>query len=549
MLSVRATLQSTAERRGILKAERGDRTCPFWTFCAFVISAALLVVSVTSIAVCAPLRPEVAFTVEGLRGGLASHDPAGQLFWAAGSRPRIARGDFNSRHGHDSIVNVVGPTVALEQPHSVAVDIATDKVYWTSYVSGKVRRANVNGSLMEDVVTSGLESPAGIAVGAGTSSGTSWLFWVNRGNGTVQRAHVSSSELLVEPIIETIASPGPYDVHSVIVDPSAGKVYWSLSRTGRIQRSNVDGSGFVELVTGLERPEGLALDSEEGKIYWVDAAAGKVQRARSSDGGRVETLFHSIASPRGVALDLAARKLFWGDLSGSILRANMANIGECVELVSLAFGDETILFVSLGIGAGFGCFCTCCPALKLLVKLLRRRNRDAKRKQRMLMKQHFRAWESWHRITGRVRRSVRSTGLLAWWVGRRGNASRVSLDFAQKDGFAVTPANASTVRFAGIDGCTEPSVFGREAEVVLHFGQTLDNHLPPSSASTQVDSKPTRADEPAAAAEALQDSMPVEILDECGGDGRGWPVEFSTEFCGDPGRSKAGWCLCLPDSR
>jgi sugar lactone lactonase YvrE len=70
------------------------------------------------------------------------------------------------------------------------------KMYWTETGSNKNRRANLDGSAVEDLVSS--SSPTGIAV-----------------------------------------------------DIAGGKMYWVAMGTDKIQRANLDGSGAEDLVTGL----------------------------------------------------------------------------------------------------------------------------------------------------------------------------------------------------------------------------------------------------------------------------------------------------------
>ena len=54
----------------------------------------------------------------------------------------------------------------------------------------------------------------------------------------------------------------------------ASKMYWADTNAGKIQRSNLDGSGVEDLVTtGLEAPIGIALDVSGGKMYGMDGSA------------------------------------------------------------------------------------------------------------------------------------------------------------------------------------------------------------------------------------------------------------------------------------
>ena len=129
------------------------------------------------------------------------------------------------------------------------------KVYWTDTGTDKIQRANLDGSGVEDLVTTGLGSPIGLALNLGV-----------------------------------------------------GKMYWTDVRTEKIQRANLDGSGVEDLVTtGLGNPTGLALDLDAGKMYWTDRGTVKIQRA-NLDGSGVEDLVTGFFDPWGLALDLGRRQ-------------------------------------------------------------------------------------------------------------------------------------------------------------------------------------------------------------------------------------------------
>ena len=136
------------------------------------------------------------------------------------------------------------------------------KMYWANEAAGTIHRSNLDGSGIEDLVTSGLSEPFGIAL-----------------------------------------------------DVAAGKMYWTDWEADSIHRSNLDGSGIEDLVTsGLSTPLGLALDVAAGKMYWADRETQKIQRS-NLDGSGIEDLVTSgLSDPFSVALDVAAGKMYWVDL-------------------------------------------------------------------------------------------------------------------------------------------------------------------------------------------------------------------------------------------
>lgn len=96
-------------------------------------------------------------------------------------------------------------------PFRMAVDPAAGKMYWTlspryPVAPGKIQRANLNGSFVEDLAPSEVTDPEGLTL-----------------------------------------------------DPTAGKIYWADS--GRIRRMDLDGANAEDVITasGIFIPHGVAL--------------------------------------------------------------------------------------------------------------------------------------------------------------------------------------------------------------------------------------------------------------------------------------------------
>jgi hypothetical protein len=86
--------------------------------------------------------------------------------------------------------------------------VAAQKIYWTDNGSNKIQRANMDGSSIEDLVTTGIDFVRGMAL-----------------------------------------------------DLSGGKIYWADAGTDKIQRANLDGSNIEDVVaTGLGSPFDVVLE-------------------------------------------------------------------------------------------------------------------------------------------------------------------------------------------------------------------------------------------------------------------------------------------------
>ena len=169
----------------------------------------------------------------------------------------------------------------------------------------KIQRSNLDGSGVEDLVTTGLDwSPSGLALDV--SGGK--MYWTDAGTDKIQRSNLDGSG------VEDLVTTGLEWPVGLALDVSGGKMYWTDRGTAKIQRSNLDGSGREDLVTtGLESPVGLALDVSGGKMYWTDIGTDKIQRSNLDGSGVEDLVTTGLESPGGIALDVSGGKLYWTD--------------------------------------------------------------------------------------------------------------------------------------------------------------------------------------------------------------------------------------------
>ncbi len=119
-----------------------------------------------------------------------------------------------------------------------------------------MRRANVGGSSVEDLVTS-YGSPSGIALDLAGGK----VCWVDGGNHKIQRANVDGTE------VESIIANRITRLDGIALDPRRQKLYWTEqfvrpdSAPG-ICRANPDGSNIEHRMTTSASGFGIALDFE-----------------------------------------------------------------------------------------------------------------------------------------------------------------------------------------------------------------------------------------------------------------------------------------------
>jgi sugar lactone lactonase YvrE len=158
-------------------------------------------------------------------------------------------------------------TIRDAEPHGIALDVPGNMMYWVEHLSGKIRRANLDGSGVEEFPY-GLSGPRGIALDVAGGK----IYWAEEGGD--------------------------------------GKIYWAEEGGDgdpRIRRSNLDGTGVENLVTtGLSSTTEIELDVPGGKMYWADHGTSRVQRS-NLDGSEVEDIVTAgsadrFGGPYGIAL-------------------------------------------------------------------------------------------------------------------------------------------------------------------------------------------------------------------------------------------------------
>ena len=271
---------------------------------------------------------------------------AGKLFW-------VRSDDLPSYNGYvegfagwtqqrETLVDLeaaFGTSATNQTPSDIAVDADGGKIYWTDTGVDEIRRANLDGSSPETIL-SGIPNLTGIAV----DSTAGKLYWVDSSIDKIQRSNLDGSN--VEDILTTgLISPG-----SLKLDAANGKMYWRDSSTFTVNRANVDGSQ-VEIVLpsdGQNRPYSLEVDDTAGKIYIGMKDLDNVSRIYRADidGANLELLvdlsaltapiYFGIAPPiQGMAIDHDADRLYWSFqervFSASLDGTEIALIAEDIE--------------------------------------------------------------------------------------------------------------------------------------------------------------------------------------------------------------------------
>ncbi len=261
--------------------------------------------------------------------GLSYGQGSAKIYWTESDKIRRANLDGS---------NVEDILTELESPRDIALDLHNRKMYWVKTFSDtpKISRANLDGSNMEVIFNreeqnvkqnKHLHSPGCIAIDTKASK----IYWGNwRGLWGISRADNDGSnieDIKIKPLDGAGAIFGRIvDAESIELDLKSGKMYWADSFNDNIGRANLDGSNYEELGT-TPAPLGLALDLRNRHVYWTDPFLDRIERS-FLNGNNVETLLTELNRPTDIALDLRSQKMYWVEtnwktIKSKIQRANL----------------------------------------------------------------------------------------------------------------------------------------------------------------------------------------------------------------------------------
>ena len=131
--------------------------------------------------------------------------------------------------------------------------------------------------------------------------GESKMYWYDGEVLKIQRANLDGSS------IEDLITSGVAKTKCFALDPTGGKMYWFDENIDKIERANLDGSSREDVITsGVTKTIAMAIDSVGSKIYYGDENVDKIQRA-NLDGSSIEDVI-SFGTMKiiGLGLDIAS---------------------------------------------------------------------------------------------------------------------------------------------------------------------------------------------------------------------------------------------------
>lgn len=222
----------------------------------------------------------------------------------------------------------------LVTPVGIFADPAESKLYWIDASLDVIRRSDLVGLNVEDVVTAGLDRPQSLVVF------DSKVYWTDWGFDRVVRANLDGSD--IEVIRDGASNP-----YGLAIDVVRRKLYWSETdfQTGAIRRCELNGAD-PELVFGnLPAVTGIAIDDAGERLFWVNWGDSRLQTA-SLDGGVPETLY--LIGDFTESLSLFRDSLYWTDSQGDVFRADADGFGVVERVVEGAQDPRSVAVVAFG---------------------------------------------------------------------------------------------------------------------------------------------------------------------------------------------------------
>ena len=214
---------------------------------------------------------------------------------------------------------------------SMAIDEIDNKIYYADFYGKRILRSNLDGTELENVITSGLWAPSSIVV----DSSRRKVYWIDQFE--IYRANLDGTD--IEMLLES------WEPSDLAIDEGAGKIYWLFhypKNPPTLGQANLDGSERKAIIvwdnenphdTNYIDPVAIAINADAQKVYFIRDRA--IQTA-DSDGSDIQVVLelerNDYSFTIGIAVEPKSSKVYWSEPNmGTLYRANLD--GSDVEII------------------------------------------------------------------------------------------------------------------------------------------------------------------------------------------------------------------------
>eukprot|EP00079_Xenopus_tropicalis_P012610 XP_002939758.2 PREDICTED: prolow-density lipoprotein receptor-related protein 1 [Xenopus tropicalis] len=184
----------------------------------------------------------------------------------------------------------------------VDYDALEQRIYWSDVRTQTIKRAFINGTGVETVVSADLPNAHGLAVDWVSRN----LFWTSYDANKKQINVARLDGSFKNAVIQGLDKP-----HCLVVHPLKGKLYWTDG--DNISIANMDGNDHKVLFTNQKGPVGLSIDFIDNKLYWISSGASTINRCNLNGTGLEVIGTMKAYLGKATALAIMGNKLWWAD--------------------------------------------------------------------------------------------------------------------------------------------------------------------------------------------------------------------------------------------
>ncbi|XP_048750577.1 low-density lipoprotein receptor-related protein 4-like isoform X2 [Ostrea edulis] len=216
------------------------------------------------------------------------------------------------------------------RPIAVGFDYLTNGVYWTDVKLKAIRVGDLHGNYAKTVRT--LERGS-VTDGLTIDSLSRLIFYTDT---TYKGIFLLTIDGLYR---KTIIYKSLDQPRAIISDSNTGTIYWTdWGATPKIETSNYDGSERRDVITtDLVWPNGLAIDFKAAILYWCDGKTGRIEKSKLDGTNRMVVSDQSRSGARFFGLALHETTLYYTDWAKRYLMKMSTSGGSLAVVESKTF--------------------------------------------------------------------------------------------------------------------------------------------------------------------------------------------------------------------